>query len=75
MVTLIQVPTFVAGMIARVPKQKRNISVMKLLKANGDSVEDGEAVVVLNTAKAAVEMAAQASGLLSWIMQQIIPEN
>lgn len=64
MVTLIQVPAYVGGMLTRVPKHKRSISVMKWLKAHGESVIEGEAIVVLNTVKVAVEMASEASGLL-----------
>ena len=64
MVTLIQVPQFVAGLHSRVPRQKRRIYVMEWLKADGETVAEGEAVVVLNTVKAAVELTAEASGFV-----------
>lgn len=64
MVTPIQVPLFVASMVARVPRQKKNMFLMKWLKANGESVKAGDAVVVIDTAKAAIELVTPASGLL-----------
>lgn len=64
MVTLIQVPAHVAGLLTRVPKQTRKITVMDWLKGHGESVADGEAILILNTRKATVEMVAEASGLL-----------
>ncbi|SPF50503.1 hypothetical protein SBDP1_870015 [Syntrophobacter sp. SbD1] len=63
-ITPIQVPEYIRGLHTRVPKQARKITVMSWLKANGEFVADGDPVVVLDTRKAAVEMAAQASGLL-----------
>ena len=64
MTTLIQVPSFVANMLNRIPKHKRAISVMEWLKADGETVSEDDTVIVLHTVKAAVELAAQASGLL-----------
>jgi pyruvate/2-oxoglutarate dehydrogenase complex dihydrolipoamide acyltransferase (E2) component len=64
MVTPIQVPVFIASMVARVPQQKKNMFLMKWLKAEGEPIEAGEAVVVIDTAKAAIELVAPASGLV-----------
>lgn len=64
MVVPIQVPEYIRGLQTRVPRRNRKITVMSWLKANGEFVAEGDAVVVLDTRKAAVEIAAQASGLL-----------
>ncbi len=64
MITLILVPEYIRGLHTRVPKQSRKIVVMSWLKPNGEFVSDGDAVLVLDTRKAAVEMVAQTSGFL-----------
>jgi len=64
MITPIPVPLFAASMQTRVPKHRRGISVMEWVKGHGAPVTEGELIVVLHTRKAAVEMAAEASGLL-----------
>jgi pyruvate/2-oxoglutarate dehydrogenase complex dihydrolipoamide acyltransferase (E2) component len=69
MVTPIQVPVFIASMVARVPRQKKNMFLLKWLKAPGEPVEAGEAVVVIDTAKAAIELVAPASGLVFHLLE------
>jgi pyruvate/2-oxoglutarate dehydrogenase complex dihydrolipoamide acyltransferase (E2) component len=69
MVTPIQVPVFIASMVARVPQQKKNMFLMKWLKAEGEPVEAGDAVVVIDTAKAAIELVAPASGLVFHLLE------
>jgi pyruvate/2-oxoglutarate dehydrogenase complex dihydrolipoamide acyltransferase (E2) component len=69
MITPIQVPLFVASMVARVPSQKKNMFLMKWLKDNGEPVEAGDPVVVIDTAKAAIELVTPASGLLFHLVE------
>ena len=64
MITLIQVPRYIMGLHTRVPKKSRKIVVLQWLKDNGDLVADGEAVVVLDTRKASIEIVSPASGRL-----------
>ncbi len=64
MITLIEVPQYIMGLHSRVPKKSRKIVVMKWLKDNAEFVTEGEAVVVLDTRKASVEMVSPASGRL-----------
>jgi len=46
----------------RVPKKIRRIILIEWLKKDGEPVDDGEPVVVLNTVKASIEMVSEASG-------------
>ncbi|OGR14674.1 MAG: hypothetical protein A2097_12570 [Desulfobacula sp. GWF2_41_7] len=62
MITLIQVPRHAAGLMNRVPKKIRRIILIEWLKKDGEPVDDGEPVVVLNTVKASIEMVSEASG-------------
>jgi pyruvate/2-oxoglutarate dehydrogenase complex dihydrolipoamide acyltransferase (E2) component len=55
-------------MVARTPAQKKNMFLMKWLKGDGEPVEAGEGVVVIDTAKAAVELVAEVPGLLFHLM-------
>jgi pyruvate/2-oxoglutarate dehydrogenase complex dihydrolipoamide acyltransferase (E2) component len=69
MITPILVPKYIEGLHTRVPKKSRKIVVIKWLKSDGDFVADGEAVLVLDTTKAAIEMAAPAAGLLFHLIE------
>jgi pyruvate/2-oxoglutarate dehydrogenase complex dihydrolipoamide acyltransferase (E2) component len=69
MITPIEVPRYVLGLHSRVPKKSRKIVVLKWLKGNGEAVVEGEAVLVLDTRKATVEMVSPASGLFFHLVE------
>ncbi|MDR3554301.1 MAG: hypothetical protein P4L55_06070 [Syntrophobacteraceae bacterium] len=75
MITPIRVPKYIAGLHTRVPKKNRKIVVMTWLEADGNFVADGQAVVILDTRKAAIEMVAPASGLLFHLVEKDVNVN
>ena len=60
MITLIQVPRY----IALLKKYSSKPTLTKWLKNDGDLVEEGQPLAVVETSKAALEIDAKATGLL-----------
>ena len=75
MITPIEVPRYVLGLHSRVPKKSRKIVVLKWLQANGAAVVEGEAVLILATRKATVEMVSPASGLFFHLVELDVKMN